>query len=173
MVKNVYRCPCRRGLFRLCFVWALLLPLLCADPVMAHAERAVSKDGASQVGGGKMPSDADDAAMRPVEVRELWTGSLYTSTYRVGVCYTSTGALRGVVHLKLRSGEVDVYHIIGEVRNNEVRAHHSSGHSFTGRLISENGVEGIIILKNGMRVRLEGVREHNAHLADDDCAPLP
>ncbi len=171
MVKNAYRCPCRRGLFLLCITWALLLPLLCAVSVMAHAASAVSKDGASQDGGGQ--TEAIDVAMRPVEVRELWTGSLYTSTYRVGVCFAATGALRGVVHLKLRSGKVDVYHIIGEVRNNEIRAHHSSGHSFTGHLVSENGVEGIIILKNGMRVRLKGVREHNAHLADGDCAPLP
>ena len=110
---------------------------------------------------------------QPVEVRELWTGALYTSTYRVGICFSALGDLRGVVHLKLRTGEVDVYHIIGEVNNNEIRARHSSGHTFEGRLVSADAVEGIISLKSGMRVRLEGRREHNARLAEEDCAPLP
>ena len=113
------------------------------------------------------------AANTPVEVRELWTGSLYSSTYRVGVCVSAQGAVRGVVHLRLYNGKVDVYHIDGTVRNNDIEAHHSSGHSFKGRLASAEKVEGVISLKNGMNVRLEGKRTHDAQLAPEDCAPLP
>ena len=113
------------------------------------------------------------AANAPVEVRELWTGSLYSSTYRVGVCVSAQGTVRGVVHLRLYNGKVDVYHIDGTVRNNDIEAHHSSGHSFKGRLASADKVEGVISLKNGMNIRLEGKRIHDAPLAPEDCAPLP
>ncbi len=109
----------------------------------------------------------------PVEVRELWTGSLYSSTYRVGVCFSAQGKVRGVVHLRLYNGKVDVYHIDGTVQNNEIEAHHSSGHKFKGRLVSADAVEGVISLKNGMNVRLEGKRTHDAPLDPEDCAPLP
>ena len=122
---------------------------------------------------GDTATPPQPAANTPVEVRELWTGSLYSSTYRVGVCVSAQGAVRGVVHLRLYNGKVDVYHIDGTVRNNDIEAHHSSGHSFKGRLASAEKVEGVISLKNGMNVRLEGKRIHDAPLAPEDCAPLP
>jgi len=102
----------------------------------------------------------------------LWTGSLYSSTYRVGVCFSATGTVRGVVHLRLYNGKVDVYHIDGSVHDNEIEAHHSSGHSFKGRLVSPDTVEGVISLKNGMKIQLKGERTHDAVLAASDCAPL-
>ena len=122
---------------------------------------------------GDTATPAPSAANTPVEVRELWTGSLYSSTYRVGVCVSAQGTVRGVVHLRLYNGKVDVYHIDGTVRNNDIEAHHSSGHSFKGRLASADKVEGVISLKNGMNIRLEGKRIHDAPLAPEDCAPLP
>lgn len=122
---------------------------------------------------GDTATATPSAANTPVEVRELWTGSLYSSTYRVGVCVSAQGTVRGVVHLRLYNGKVDVYHIDGTVRNNDIEAHHSSGHSFKGRLASADKVEGVISLKNGMNVRLEGKRTHDAPLAPEDCAPLP
>ena len=122
---------------------------------------------------GDTATPPQPAANTPVEVRELWTGSLYSSTYRVGVCVSAQGTVRGVVHLRLYNGKVDVYHIDGTVRNNDIEAHHSSGHSFKGRLASADKVEGVISLKNGMNVRLEGKRIHDAPLAPEDCAPLP
>lgn len=114
-----------------------------------------------------------ELAERPVEVRELWTGSLYSSTYRVGLCFSADGSVRGVVHLRLYNGKVDVYHIVGSVRNNEIQARHSSGHTFKGRLVSANKVEGVIKLKSGMKVHLEGTRTHDVPLAPENCAPLP
>ena len=121
------------------------------------------------------PASAQEsvASGSPVEVRELWTGSLYSSTYRVGVCVSAQGNVRGVVHLRLYNGKVDVYHIDGTVQNNEIEAHHSSGHKFKGRLASADTVEGVISLKNGMNIKLEGKRAHDVELAPEDCAPLP
>ena len=113
------------------------------------------------------------ASGSPVEVRELWTGSLYSSTYRVGLCFSAQGKVRGVVHLRLYNGKVDVYHIDGTVQNNDIEAHHSSGHKFKGRLASADTVEGVISLKNGMNIKLEGKRSHDVELAPEDCAPLP
>ena len=92
---------------------------------------------------------------------------------RVGVCVSAQGKVRGVVQLRLYNGKVDVYHIDGTVQNNDIEAHHSSGHKFKGRLVSADTVEGVISLKNGMNVRLEGKRVHDVELAPEDCAPMP
>ena len=91
----------------------------------------------------------------------------------MGLCFSADGKVRGVVHLRLYNGKVDVYHIVGSVQNNEIQARHSSGHTFKGRLVSASKVEGVIKLKNGMKVRLEGTRTHDVPLAPENCAPLP
>ena len=143
-----------------------------AAPAPAAAAASASASVSAAVTG--TPSTQESAASgRPVEVRELWTGSLYSSTYRVGVCVSAQGNVRGVVHLRLYNGKVDVYHIDGTVQNNEIEAHHSSGHKFKGRLVTADTVEGVISLKNGMNIKLEGNRAHDVELAPEDCAPLP
>ena len=114
----------------------------------------------------------DAAGKNPVEVTELWTGSLFTSTYRVGLCFSSLGTIRGVVHLRLKNGKVDVYHIKGTVNGNKIKASHSSGHKFKGELVGSDRVKGSITLKSGLRIELDGRREHDAPLAPEDCAPL-
>lgn len=136
-------------------------------PETAPAAIASGSIAGSPVGQESAASDS------PVEVRELWTGSLYSSTYRVGVCISAQGKVRGVVQLRLYNGKVDVYHIDGTVQNNDVEAHHSSGHKFKGRLVSADAVTGVISLKNGMNIKLEGKRVHDVELAPEDCAPLP
>lgn len=138
-----------------------------AVPTKATGEVA-STSSSGEVSG--LPSEPQG---RPVEVRELWTGSLYSSTYKVGVCFSADGNVRGVVQLRLYNGQVDVYHIVGSVQNNEIQARHSSGHTFKGRLVSGDKVEGTIKLKNGMKVQLEGKRTYDVPLAPENCAPLP
>lgn len=140
-----------------------------ATPEKPATGGVASAPGVAPAAAAPAPQPAAD---RPVEVRELWTGSLYSSTYRVGVCFSAQGKIRGVVYLRLYNGKVDVYHIDGTVHDNEVEAHHSSGHSFKGRLVSPDTVEGVISLKNGMNIQLKGEREHDAALAATDCAPL-
>ena len=145
-----------------------------AKAAPAPAAAAASASASVSAAGTGTPSTQESAASgRPVEVRELWTGSLYSSTYRVGVCVSAQGNVRGVVHLRLYNGKVDVYHIDGTVQNNDIEAHHSSGHKFKGRLASADTVEGVISLKNGMNIKLEGKRAHDVQLAPEDCAPLP
>ena len=107
----------------------------------------------------------------PSEVSELWTGSLFTSTYRVGVCFSSAGRARGVLHLRLRGGQLDVYHFTGTIRGMDVEVSHHSGHRFKGRIVSADSVEGIIRLKNGMEIKLKGKRRIDVPLAPDDCSP--
>ena len=152
-------------------------PAAVAGAVQAQqfaAKESATKESATKESAAKEAVVQESAASgSPVEVRELWTGSLYSSTYRVGVCFSAQGTVRGVVQLRLYNGKVDVYHIDGTVLNNDIEAHHSSGHKFKGRLVSADTVEGVISLKNGMNVRLEGKRTHGVDLAPEDCAPLP
>ena len=153
---------------------ALFLALVASLGVQAaHAAETAPVPAPAAPSAGPVSGQESAASGSPVEVRELWTGSLYSSTYRVGVCFSAQGKVRGVVELRLYNGKVDVYHIDGTVQNNDIEAHHSSGHKFKGRLASADTVEGVISLKNGMNVRLEGKRAHDVVLAPEDCAPLP
>ncbi|WP_291440856.1 hypothetical protein [Desulfovibrio sp.] len=172
----------RAGL-RLCALLVCAALLVPGTPAAAHGQETQQSAAASAAPGGeggREPSAQEqpetlppELAEGPVEVRELWTGSLYSSTYKVGLCFSADGKVRGVVHLRLYNGKVDVYHIVGSVQNNEIQARHSSGHTFKGRLVSANKVEGVIKLKSGMKVRLEGTRTHDVPLAPENCAPLP
>ena len=183
-VRNVLR---HKGHLRIgCLLLASLMVLcqggLHESRAQENASTSTGPTGvAADVGGENKPhADAakeESVASEPsggaVEVRELWTGSLYSSTYRVGLCFSADGNVRGVVYLRLYNGKVDVYHIVGSVKNNEVRARHSSGHAFKGRLVSNDKVEGTITLKNGMKVQIEGKRTLDVPLAPENCAPLP
>ena len=162
----------KQAVFCLALVAGLGLVAATVAETAPVPPQAVSA-AATESGQGAGASAASGASGAPVEVRELWTGSLYSSTYRVGVCISAQGTVRGVVQLRLYNGKVDVYHIDGTVLNNDIEAHHSSGHKFKGRLVSADSVEGVISLKNGMNVRLEGKRAHGVELAPEDCAPLP
>ncbi|MDR1777223.1 MAG: hypothetical protein LBR31_05275 [Desulfovibrio sp.] len=116
-----------------------------------------------------MPTTA--LAQSPHEVTELWTGGIYASTYRAGLCFSANGAVRGVVRLRQKNGQVDVYHIHGAVRGRKIEASHSSGHTFKGELLGADKVEGTITLKNGLRIDLEGERRADVPLDMEDCAP--
>lgn len=108
----------------------------------------------------------------PTETRELWTGDLYSSSYRAGLCLGSDGKVRGVLLLRVPSGKVDVYHFHGEHGGGRVSARHSSGHSFNGEFDGEDKVSGTIKLKSGFTVKLKGQRTQGVELTDT-CRPLP
>ena len=165
----------RAGLSGLLRRWVCLLfaAVCCVGPfcgpqtALGEAPPPVRTEPGAQ---GAAPP-AMSVAPAPAEVTELWTGSIFSSTYRVGVCFSAAGAVRGVVYLRLRNGEVDVYHIDGSVKDNVVKARHSSGHTFKGRLVAADRVEGVIHLKNGLRLNVEGRRIQGTPLTGDDCAP--
>lgn len=140
-------------------------PATASGPAGTAAAAAAKEEQAS--GQATPPS-----AAKPAEVTELWTGSLYSSTFRAALCFSAQGAVRGVLHLRLANGKTDVYHIVGNVKNNEIEAWHSSGHTFKGRLLSSDKVEGVISLKNGMRIKVDGKRLQDVPVTKD-CAPLP
>lgn len=106
------------------------------------------------------------------EQRELWSGSLYTSTYRAGACIAPDGKVRGVLLLRTAGGAVDTYHFDGTFENGIIRARHSSGHSFKGSFPADKEITGTITLKSGRTVTLSGNRQRDVKLTET-CRPLP
>lgn len=117
------------------------------------------------------PVEVPDAGTQDV-LRELWTGTLYTATFRIGVCVTQAGDLRGVVLLRHSTGAVDVYHIYGRVDNGVITARHSSGHVFDGHFDGDNRVKLTVTLKGGRVLQMDGDRIRNPDLRPDTCRPL-
>ncbi len=155
----------------LCLATALSGPFGTARPASAETG---SPDAAAGTADPKpAPGDASAAPAAQEERRELWTGSLYTSTYRIGLCVKPSGEARGVVLLRIYNGDVDVYHVEGTVRNGRITARHHSGHTFEGTYDSPDRVSGTITLKSGRRISLKAKRTPDARLTGDDCRPLP
>lgn len=103
---------------------------------------------------------------------ELWEGKALTAHFRVGICYKPDGQAQGVLVLKHRSGNEDIYHLYGTVKNNEFYLTHSSGHKLSGKLIGPDEMEGKAKLSSGLKLSLSGKRIQNVPLAAPDCAPL-
>ncbi|MCL1985355.1 MAG: hypothetical protein FWG59_02780 [Betaproteobacteria bacterium] len=105
----------------------------------------------------------------PVEEhRELWTGSLYSSTYRAGICIRSNGDMYGALYLRQASGAVDRYTIVGKVDGDRITASHHSGHTFIGSFTSENTVRGELTLKNGYKMDVQASRSPDPEV-DEFC----
>ena len=92
------------------------------------------------------------------ERRELWTGSLCSSTYRAGICIKSNGDVYGALYLRQADGAVDRYTISGKVEGDRITARHNSGHEFKGRFVSEDTVQGELTLKNGHKLNVRVLR---------------
>ncbi|MDR0239357.1 MAG: hypothetical protein LBI88_03875 [Deltaproteobacteria bacterium] len=90
--------------------------------------------------------------------RELWTGSMYSSTYRAGICITSSGDVYGALYLRQAGGAVDRYTLSGKVDGERITVRHNSGHEFRGRFISEDTVQGELTLKNGHKMNVRAMR---------------
>ena len=168
--------PVRAAAVLLCLFLAAALsgPFGAARP--ASAAETGSPDAAARAADPKpatAPGDASAAPAAKEERRELWTGSLYTSTYRIGLCVKPSGEARGVVLLRIYNGDVDVYHVEGTVRNGRITARHHSGHTFEGKYDSSDRASGTITLKSGRRISLKAKRTPDARLTEDDCRPLP
>lgn len=109
----------------------------------------------------------------PEHTTELWEGKALTATFRIGMCYDAKGKANGVLILRHRNGQEDVYHLYGTLKNNEFDLSHGSGHHMTGRLTGENSMEGKARLKSGIKLSLSGKRFRHVPLVKSDCAPLP
>jgi hypothetical protein len=111
---------------------------------------------------------ADDGASADAERRELWTGRMYTSSYRAGICVNGRGELRGTLYLRRADGVVDRYTVFGRTTGEDVTASHSSGHVFIGRFVSPELVQGELTLKNGHRMTVRAARSRDVEV-DGDC----
>ncbi len=106
-------------------------------------------------------------------IGELWTGSIYSSTYRAGACFSPDGTVKGVLLLKLKNGKVITYHFNGtKDEKGIIRAEHSSGYKFRGKFDSVVDVSGKVTLKSGFKINVEGMRLQNSKLTES-CGPLP
>jgi len=92
------------------------------------------------------------------ERRELWVGSLYSSTYRAGICIKNNGDMYGALYLRQANGVVDRYTIHGRVEGVRITARHHSGHDFKGRFVSEDAVQGELTLKSGHKIQVRAQR---------------
>lgn len=106
------------------------------------------------------------------ERRELWTGSVLTSSYRVGLCVAPSGEARGVLLLRSLWGREDVYHLYGTVRGEQIDLRHGSGHRILARYAGGK-VKGQAFLRQGKKFALDARRTLDAALTRDDCRPLP
>ncbi|MCR5813480.1 MAG: hypothetical protein K6G15_03160 [Desulfovibrio sp.] len=104
------------------------------------------------------------------ERQELWSGSIYTSKFRCGFCFSPKGDARGVLLLRTAYGQVDVYHLYGTIAHGHVDVRHSSGHHVVGDILGEE-VEGSITLGTGRTISFKGKRKTGVPLAPEDCAP--
>lgn len=134
------------------------VPAVCAAPAARAASAA--------------PMAPATPAVPVAEYTEVWEGKVLSATYRVGMCTRADGTVRGVFLLTHRSGETDVYHLNGSVRDHSLTARHHSGHELTADLRDPSTVRGKMRLKNGMSFSLDARRHPNAPVTDD-CAPLP
>jgi len=105
------------------------------------------------------------------EHRELWTGRMYSSTYRAGICIKSNGEVYGALFLRQASGAVDRYTLSGKVDGKRISVRHSSGHVFQGVFTSKNTVEGELVLKNGHKMRVRALRGPEPEV-DESCRLL-
>lgn len=107
------------------------------------------------------------------ERQEDWTGSVFTSSFRAGICVDpERGSARATMHLRTRSGDVDEYHFFGTLEGTRMHMAHSSGHVFEGDLCAGGRAHGKMRMAGGMRVSLDADCAP-ADLVRDDCAPPP
>lgn len=177
MYKNFPLCgtDVLRRAIRTCTLGLLCLGLALLTAPVSAAQNAPASPTAAETGAAEKAPQADVApspAPAADGTRELWTGKLYSSTYRAGVCLKSDGSVQGVLLLRVPSGKVDVYHFYGQHAAGRVSAKHSSGHTFDGQLENEQVVSGTIRLKSGFTIELEGQRTHHVELTET-CRPLP
>lgn len=105
------------------------------------------------------------------ERTEVWEGKMYSSTFRAAMCVAPNGRARGVLLLRRRSGEVDIYHFYGVEKDGVIAVAHGSGHKLEARHATPTTVQGSLRLANGMKFSFDATRS-TAGRVSEDCAPL-
>ncbi len=117
--------------------------------------------------------DVTKANGQEQEIRgELWSGSIYSSTFRAGVCIDDNDAVHGVLLLRLKNGQEDVYHFQGNKNlKNVFHIMHRDGHLFSGKIVNATNVSGTLKTSKGFEIELNGKREIEV-LLGKNCRPL-
>ncbi len=119
-----------------------------------------------------MSSEVQNSAEELDVQKELWSGNMYSSTFKAGVCIDNKGNVNGVLFLRLKNGKISTYTYSGTKNSeNKLSLRHHSGHTFNGKLESDTVVSGKVKTKNGYTVKLKGKRTLNAPLGPR-CQPL-
>ncbi len=157
-MKNIQRYS-----FIICFTLSLVfLQSLCVGLAFAQ-NNTPAHDNTTKL---STPKQAEET------IGELWTGSIYSSTFRAGACIHPDGKVNGVLLLKLKNGQVDTYHFYGNMdEHGIIRAKHNSGYKFKGKIDSVVKVSGEVTLNNGFTIDIEGNRLQNSKLTKT-CGPL-
>lgn len=149
-----------RASLALCALWLVL----CAAPACAAAPAEVLLpliDAHNKPkGGASFPVDGN--------VREVWTGSAYSSTFRLGLCFKPDNSLSGVAYVQRADGEIDTYHLSGRKQGQNVAARHQSGNTFIFTVVGKNAVEGVIAIKGGLSLSVKGKRWQQAGVPEKD-----
>lgn len=141
--------------------YALHLPLYAeAKPIVGEMINIIDDNGRHS-GAKELPADGI--------IREVWVGTLYSSSFRIGICLKRDSKVSGVLYLKHSGEENDVYHMEGSWNSNELTATHHSGHSLQALMHNDGTVTGKISLKKGLRFSFEGKRIEKATLKEEDA----
>jgi len=68
-------------------------------------------------------------------------------------------AISGVAFVYSRGGKKDTYHFNGQIQGNKVVAGHNDGHTFSGQVLNEGHVKGVLKTKGGYRIPVEATRQ--------------
>lgn len=108
----------------------------------------------------------------PVPAATVWEGSLYLHQFRAGCCLEEDGGIRGVLRVKTPSGDENIYHYLGVLREEDAvfQATHHSGHKAKGRLLGPDTAELTVTSRKGSSVTMLARRVPQT-LPDDECGP--
>lgn len=69
-----------------------------------------------------------------------------------GMVQRKLNDIKGVLHIYQPLGKKLTYHFTGTVEGDQVRASHTDGHVFQGRITDDRKVEGLLTTKKGHRI---------------------
>ena len=68
-------------------------------------------------------------------------------------------SVSGVAFVHSGGGKKDTYHFNGQIQGNKVTARHSDGHVFSGQVLNDAHVKGVLKTKGGYRIPVEATRQ--------------
>ncbi len=92
------------------------------------------------------------------DLRGSWVAQQLGTRLEANVQQNGT-AISGVAILHSRGGKKDTYHFNGSIQGDKVTARHSDGHVFTGHILNNGHVRGVLRTKGGHKITVEATRQ--------------